>query len=575
MKSEPSLPFKRLQIRSEELLSQYERPYDPDEAHLPIEWLRKNARDRPDAIAHELCDEPDDEQIRTLTFGQSDERSNIMANWLLQKHNVQHGKPIGVMRKRDEHFYIAMAAILKAGCCYLPIDKDLPNERKEFIIRDSNAALLLTDEEGAGAGLASKPSFNMDDFSIQKEIAQYDSTAPNVKVDLDDLAYILYTSGTSGNPKGCLLMHRGLYWAIKMFVEIPSKVTNPDTDKRLAMAAVAFDVHVSEMVQGWAIGTRLVSISSRMSLLADLQGTIERFGITHIGMVPSMIEATLTKSPSELPLKYITSGGEKINDKVLQKWASHPGILFGNLYGPTEATIGCTARIIRGTDEPKEDIGHAFVGSGAYIADSDLNILPKGVSGELIIEGPLVARGYLNLPEATKKNFIEWPRKGCRAYRTGDLVRMNFDGSLSIHGRIDSQIKLRGVRIESEGVSAVISNASKQSRIDAVSVICKHEAVGNADMLVTFITPSIQKEKSKDSKSANERRGKPEVRELEDGQLMDTLRKASVEGLASYMRPSHIIPLTFFPLSHNGKIDTKPLASLFAETSMPTLMKVQ
>ncbi|MCO5585543.1 hypothetical protein L7F22_039476 [Adiantum nelumboides] len=300
VKSDPSLPFKTLQLHSNDLLSQYEPPYDPNEAHLPIEWLYKNAKNRPEAIAHELCDEPDDEQIRYLTFGQLNESSNRMANWLLQNHNVQHGQPIGVMRKRDEHFYIAMAAILKAGCCYLPIDKDLPKERKEFIIRDSDAALLLTDKEGAESNLANKPSFNMDDVSIQKEIAQFHPTAPNVKVDLDDLAYILYTSGTSGNPKGCLLMHRGLYWAIKMFVEIPSKITNPDTDKRLAMAAVAFDVHVSEMVQGWAIGTRLVSISSRMSLLADLQGSIERFGITHIGMVPSMIEATLTKSPSEL-----------------------------------------------------------------------------------------------------------------------------------------------------------------------------------------------------------------------------------------------------------------------------------
>lgn len=575
IKNEPSLPFKRLEGLSNDLLSQYEPAYDPEEARLPIEWLLTNARKRPEAIAHELCDEPDDENVRYLTFGQLDERSNRMSNWLLKKHKVQHGQPIGVMRKRDEFFYIAMAAILKAGCCYLPIDKDLPKERKQFIVRDSNAALLLTDQESVEDNLIDQSSFNMDDTLLQEEISQFDSIAPDVKVDLDDLAYILYTSGTSGNPKGCLLMHRGLYWAIKMFVEIPRKVTNPDTDKRLAMAAVAFDVHVSEMIQGWAIGTRLVSVSSRMSLLADLQGTIERFGITHIGMVPSMIEATLTKSPSDLPLKYITSGGEKINDKVLQKWASHPNILFANLYGPTEATIGCTARIIGGTDEPKENIGHAFIGSGAYIADSELNILPKGISGELIIEGPLVARGYLNLPDATQKNFIEWPRKGCRAYRTGDLVRMNYDGSLSIHGRIDSQIKLRGVRIESEGVSAVISNASKHRRIDAVSVICKHQAVGDSDMLVTFITPSTQKDQPGTSKSANERRGKPDVMEMEDAKLMDILRKASVEGLASYMRPSHIIPLTFFPLSHNGKIDTKPLANLFAETSMSKLMKVQ
>lgn len=574
----PTTSLKRITFDDEHLMSRCEPLYDPEEAHLPIEWLRRTACERPNAIAHELCDEPDeDAEVRTMTFGQLEEQSNTVANWLLHEHHVRRGAPIGVCRKRDEHFYVAMAAILKAGACYLPIDKDLPGERKSYIAQDSDAALILTDADGVQFSLAGKPSFDMDHATVKRDIARHSQSPPEVQVDLDDLAYILYTSGTSGKPKGCQLMHRGLYWAIQTFVDVPRSITDPDNDKRLAMAAVAFDVHVSEMVQGWAIGTRLVTVASRMSLLADLQGAIERFQITHIGMVPSMIEATLKKSPKELPIKYITSGGEKVSDAVLSKWASDPNILFVNMYGPTEATIGCTARIIRGTNEPKEDIGYPFKGSGAYITDADINIVPKGVAGELVIEGPLVARGYLNLPEATAKNFVEWPRKGCRAYRTGDLVRMNFDGGLSIHGRIDSQIKLRGVRIESEGVSAVISEAATRPKLDAVSVICKHEAVGNAEMLITFVTlQHDDRGQSSARPSANDRREKPALLDLPSAaSTMQTLRQAAVKGLASYMRPSHIVPLTFFPLSHNGKIDTKPLVSLFAETPIERLMEVQ
>lgn len=308
---------------------------------------------------------------------------------------------------------------------------------------DSEAKLVLTNADHTGADEAfGGKGVDLDSSSIAVEMSKQSDASLEALAQLDGLAYILYTSGTSGNPKGCLQLHRGLYWAIEAMVSMPRQVTVPDTDKRLAMAAVAFDVHISEIVQSWALGTCLVSVGSRLALLASLQELIEQLRITHIGMVPSMIEATLSKRPEELPIKYMVSGGEKLTHAVLAKWASHPHVLFANFYGPTEATIGCTARRVQGVHERRDNIGLPFDSCAAYVVDADLNMLPRGTPGELVVEGALVGRGYLNLPEVTKKAFVEWPRKGCRAYRTGDLVRMNCDGTIAIYGRIDSQVKV-------------------------------------------------------------------------------------------------------------------------------------
>ena len=212
-------------------------------------------------------------------------------------------------------------------------------------------------------------------------------------------------------------------------------------------------MHISEICQVWRLGIRLVSVP-RFELFADLRNNIIGLGITHLGMVPSMIEATLG-TPEDLPLKYMASGGEKISDAVSAKKGWCNTSKFQTLYAgtrdlgrqsknhpcellrvrscariqssgvswfpsPTEVTIGCVSRKVSAKDR-KENIGQPFPACSAYIVNSKMEILPLGVAGELVIEGPLVARGYHRLPEVTAKSFTEWPTKGCRAYRTGDL----------------------------------------------------------------------------------------------------------------------------------------------------------
>lgn len=250
---------------------------------------------------------------------------------------------------------------------------------------------------------------------------------------------------------------------------------------------------------------------------------------------------------------------------------------------PSEATIGCASRKVSSMDR-KENIGRPFPACSAYVVNSKLEILPLGVAGELVIEGPLVAMGYHRLPEVTAKSFKEWPTKGCWAYRTGDLgmtatfttgcpvpiyltVRMTAEGNLLIHGRIDSQIKLRGVRIESEGVSEIVRKAAKR-KTSAHTCITSHPDLGNQILVCFFANdnPSVDIHQKRTSS--------PKILSDRSGDLFQ-IRSAVEAELAVYMRPSHIIPLDFLPLTLNGKIDGSKLSSVFQQTPIDQLMKLQ
>ncbi|KAG8734468.1 Non-ribosomal peptide synthetase [Ceratobasidium sp. 423] len=542
------------------LRSAYEEDYDSSRARVAVDWLMHNAATRPDAIAHEIYSTLEEPPV-LLSYAELNSRSNMLANWFIE-HGIQLEDKVAVCRTRDEHFYIANAALFKCGACYVSIDPELPLERRQFIVRDSGAKFVVTT-----ASLA--PDFGdaalvLENTATAKAISQQPSS--NVCLaQLDSLAYLLYTSGTTGTPKGCLLNHRGLYWAIEAMCTYPRPITNLNTDKRLALASIAFDVHISEICQTWCLGIRLVS-APRYEILADLQGNLINLGITHAGMVPSMIEATLS-GPDDLPLKYLVSGGEKISDSLLRKWANHPSLILANFYGPTEATIGCTSRLIRQTDR-KENIGHPFPSCRAYVVDASMNVVPRGNPGELVVEGPLVGRGYHKLPEATAKAFKKWPTPDSNTYCTGDLVRMMPDDTIEIMGRIDTQIKLRGVRIESEGVSNVLRKASERP-LDVATLIAKHPDSGS-ELLVSFVAFGDRQI------SVTERRsGHVELAHDFPPILMESLKSMAARELAVYMRPSHIIPVIFLPLSLNMKADTKLLAEFFRTTPISTLLAVQ
>ncbi|KAG6898366.1 NRPS [Termitomyces sp. T32_za158] len=494
--------------------------------------------------------------------------ANQTARWL-RKVGLETEDRVAICMTRNVLFHVAMIGIMRAGGCYVPIDPDLPTERKAYIARDSGARFVLTATDASLKATFGPCTIFFEETSIQTAIREesYDEVAFATP---DGLAFLLYTSGTTGNPKGCLLTHKGLSQAIVALSSTAADVHMNDLSqgRYLAVASVAFDVHLGETFVPIALGMPLVS-APRSQLLENLPLYAKLLGITHLGIVPSLIEATLGAVSEEsegrdMTLRYIASGGEKMSDAILDKWADHPKVRLANFYGPSEATIGCCARYMD-TGTPRANIGHTFSNVAGYVVNANLDILPRGGIGELVVEGPLVGRGYIGRPDLTDKVFLEWPQKGDWAYRTGDLVRMMPDRTFEIIGRIDSQIKLRGVRIESEGISSIIRQAMPSSgfSLDAFTILGKHPAIGT-EQLVSFVTwdssvpVSIRKTQ------------RPSVMYPPIG-LLKSIEKICQVELPRYMQPSHVVPLSWLPLSSNGKTDVKVLAQIFHTLNINSL----
>ncbi|KAG6874203.1 hypothetical protein C0995_003749 [Termitomyces sp. Mi166 len=569
----PTTSISHISLPSE-LMSQCERTRSeeslaaayPHLTPMPFatDYLTRRSVTHPNSIAlqwySDLSPEIPLDRFKSLSYISFHRRANQTARWL-RKMGLETEDRVAVCMARDVLFHIAMIGIMRAGGCYVPIDPDLPSERKAYIARDSDARFVLTTTDASPKSLFGPCTVFFEETSVQTVIKEESHDEVNF-VTPDGLAFLLYTSGTTGNPKGCLLTHKGLSQAIVALSSTAADVRMSDLSqgRYLAVASVAFDVHLGETFVPIALGMPLVS-ALRSQLLENLPFYVKSLGITHLGIVPSLMEATLGAVSEEnegrdMMLRYIASGGEKISDAILDKWAGHPKVRLANFYGPSEATIGCCARYMDpGT--PRANIGHCFSNVAGYVVDANLNILPRGGIGELIVEGPLVGRGYLGQPDLTEKVFLEWPHKGNWAYRTGDLVRMMPDRTFEIIGRIDSQIKLRGVRIESEGISSIIRQAvqSPGFSLDASTILGKHPSIG-AEQLVSFVTwdtsvpVSIRKTQ------------KPSVIPPPIG-LMNSIKNICQVELARYMRPSHIIPLSWLPLSSNGKTDVKVLAQIF------------
>ncbi|EAU88504.2 peptide synthetase [Coprinopsis cinerea okayama7 len=544
--------------------------------HIPLvkfatEYLERRAKTNPHDIAvrwfPELSIDDSNLPSETSTYEELDRKASQLGRWLVTRGLAPEDR-VAVCLSRDLIFHAAFFGIMRAGGCYVPIDPELPDERKAYIARDSGAKFVLTTSELSSQDLFGSSTIYVDEPEVANAIDEQDGGTFNIATP-EGLGYMLYTSGTTGNPKGCLLTNHGLAQAIIALSSTAADVRMKDIreGRYLAVASIAFDVHLAETIVPMALGMPLLS-APRSQLLENLPQYVKLLGITHLGIVPSLIEATLNASKDNeggLALRYIASGGEKMSDSILDKWANHPQVRLANFYGPSEVTIGCCARYMD-SNTPRANIGRPLANVSGYVVDADLNILPRGGVGELVVEGPLVGRGYHGRPDLTEKVFLEWPEKGRWAYRTGDLVRMMPDSTLEILGRIDTQIKVRGVRIESEGISAIVRKAEVPSAdmvLDATTVLAKHPALGS-EQLVSFVTwdstVPVSTRKSLRPSLSIPPRG-----------FLKSIRSICNKELASYMRPNHVIPLNWLPLSSNGKTDTKILVELFKNLDIAQL----
>jgi len=410
----------------------------------------------------------------TLTYEQLDKKANQLAH-LLTARGSTPGSIVGIMLIPSVKIPLAILAVLKAGCAYLPFDFNSPPERIKYMLADSNAGILVSEvsEVSWGAEVV-KPSELSEEFPAH-------STHPTHSTHLTHLCYVIYTSGTTGQPKGVLLTHRSL---VNYVHWLTHKAGLTQQDNALLTSSIAFDLGYSSLFPPLLNGACLHIIPRETYLMADqMLHYIQRNHITYLKVTPSLF-SVIVRSSEFSPatcrcLRLVVMGGEPIQIEDVEKAhqvCSHIEII--NHYGPTEATIGCIAQFIPFDKfEPYKEnptIGKPIDNTKVYILGKHLNLLPVGIPGELHMSGTCLARGYLNHPELTvekfnqdfqddqdekiKQKFYGGPgggfskeppgRRRHNIYKTGDLARWQPDGTIEFLGRIDNQVKIRGYRIE-------------------------------------------------------------------------------------------------------------------------------
>jgi amino acid adenylation domain-containing protein len=467
----------------------------------------------------------------SLSYAELNLRANRLAHRLIAL-GVRADVKVGIAVERSVEMIVGLLAILKAGGAYVPLDPEYPAERLAYMVQDSGVTLLLTqtavkDSLPAVEGL----------LVLDLNTLDLDGSAghnPQIPLHSENLAYVIYTSGSTGRPKGAAVRHRALAscmtWMQKTYA-----LTSADTV--LHKAPFSFDVSAWEIFWPLTTGVRLVVANPGdqrdPERITDL---IRRHQITTLNFVPAMLQAFLAHEGIETQtrLRYVICGGEAMpaatQGEALRRLK---GVSLQNLYGPTETTIHVTQWTCRDDGRTLVPIGRPIAETTAYVLDDALGTVPRGVAGELYIGGELLARGYLGRPGLSAERFVADPfsANGERLYRTGDLVRWNGEGQLEYLGRIDHQVKIRGLRIELGEVEAQLL-AQPEVR---EAVVVAHGA-GAGTRLAGYVSAHAGQT-------------------VEAGELRARLACA----LPDYMVPSAIMVLDSLPLNSNGKVDRKAL----------------
>lgn len=381
---------------------------------------------------------------KSYTYKEVDEMANQLAGWL-QQQGIQPDEKAVIWLSRCSEVYIAMLAVLKAGGAYIPLDPELPVARVNFILKDSEARVLITNEQflhQIEVQPEVKTMFRFD--SDADKLAAFSTQKPIVENrNGKDLCYIIYTSGSSGEPKGVLLEHRN----VANYIQAAKQIYDVDDKQRILQGfSVSFDASVEEIWMAFASGATLVVGTFDIMRSGDrFASVLNNLGITFLSCAPTLLSMVKEEIPS---LKTLIFGGEVCSPDIAHRWCKEGRTVY-NTYGPTEAAVIATYSVLQ-PDVPVT-IGKQLPDYSVYIVDENLQPVESGVEGEIIIGGESVARGYLHRDDLTKIKFIETDRfdaENKRYYRTGDLAKYAIDGNLVFLGRADAQVKVRGFRVE-------------------------------------------------------------------------------------------------------------------------------
>ncbi|KAJ6168553.1 hypothetical protein N7497_001396 [Penicillium chrysogenum] len=536
----------------------------PTTVSLLHQFVETNALRIPERIAFEFAfgNTADNLHKKSWTYRKFNECGNQIAH-LLQAKGAVPGGIVGICFDKCPEASMAILGIMKAGCAYLAIDPGAPISRKQFMLEDSGTKILLCNQ------LKMVELEGLPDIDIQAldEPGLFDGVSTgdislSRSIQPDDTCYCLYTSGTTGTPKGCEITHDNAVQAMLAFQRLFAGHWDEES-RWLQFASFHFDVSVLEQYWSWSVGICVTSCP-RDLLFEDLTGTIQKLQITHIDLTPSLARLVHPDEVPSLCRGVFITGGEALKQEILDAWGRH-GVIY-NGYGPTEVTIGCTMLPRMSANDKASNIGPQFDNVGSYVfSPGTTTPVLRGSIGELCVSGPLVGKGYLNRADLTKERFQELPKFGDRIYRTGDLVRILYDGSFQFLGRIDDQVKLRGQRLEIGEINEVIKQATPGLNEVATLVITHPKQ--SKDQLVSFFTTIAADRKSR-AVDVRVRSSK------DDRALLSKIKGACRTHLPGYMVPTHIIPMTRFPLSANNKVDMKVLKGTYQELSLEDIQKL-
>jgi len=483
--------------------------------------FEKRALEAPDSIAL-ICGE------EKLTYGELNERANQLAR-LLRSKGTGRDDIVGLMVERSVEMIVGLLGVLKAGGAYLPLDPVYPEERIKYMLEDSRAPVLLSQRKLEEK--IQRMNFKGDVIDIFDEsIYSGDGSNLDCVNDPGDLIYVIYTSGSTGKPKGVMLEHGNVVNFIRgMTDEIdfsPGKTI-------VCLTTISFDIFVLETHLALAKGLRIVMADeyeqNDPELLKDL---IVSNNVDMLQATPSRLRLLMGSGnfmESMKGLSELLVGGEPFPENLFDTLKGNYSGKIYNVYGPTETTVWSTMQDM--TESDSIDIGKPIANTRIYIVDSNNNLQPRGMSGELCIGGDGLARGYMNRQELTDEKFVPDPfMPGKKMYRTGDLASWLPDGNLVCHGRVDFQVKIRGNRIELGEIEAKLG---LNELVDDVTVIDRDDKQGNKFLVAYYV--------SKEEMT-------PAV-----------FRSFLKEELPDYMIPSRFIRMEKLPLTPNGKVDRKSL----------------
>ncbi|HST57241.1 MAG TPA: amino acid adenylation domain-containing protein, partial [Longimicrobium sp.] len=514
---------------------------EAERARVLQEWNRTDAEVPRDVCVHELVEAQVERtphavalvyENEEVTYAELNARANRLAHHLADLGAGPEAR-VGLCVERGIEMVVAVLAVLKAGGAYVPLDPEYPEERLRYMLEDSAPVVLLTQRSLAGQFDGSGVPVEVIDGDASAWTGQPDTNPGRGALTPENLAYVIYTSGSTGQPKGVMNGHRGvvnlLAWGERHW-ELGAG------DALLQRTSLSFDVSVRELFSPLLVGARLVLVRPGGQREVDyLVEVVRRQEVTTMVLTPSQMQAFLDHPGLEgcSSLRRIVLGGESLPaGMVAELRARLPGARLYHEYGPTETTVTATARTCGAEGEaPGASIGGPISNTRVYLLDARGEPVPAGVAGELYVGGAGVARGYLRRPALTAERFVPdpfSPAPGARLYRTGDQGRWLADGTIEFLGRADTQVKVRGYRVELGEIEARLR--AREGVSEAV-VVAHQDGAGNR-RLVAYV-----------------------VGDAEAAVLREHLRRE----LPDYMVPAVFVPLERLPLTQSGKLDRKAL----------------